>query len=257
MRYRPDKAARQDLWWRVLLAGAVPLLISIAINEYKFGSIYLFPLQDQVWTQVEPAPPRRARRQRRHDHRAPVLHHLVHGLPTARRHPVHRLLPVHHAARARGAGVRRGVHRPELSHRKRHRLHAAAAGDVPGRVRRRVPAAHPSCARSAADADAGLDPHHRRRHGLRLLRHPVLLGVRPGVRPRWRDHHGPAVRVPRAADRAGECRPWRCCASAPPSRSWRRCRSGPAPRRSSTGATCSSATCSGSTTSLPALSPGW
>jgi hypothetical protein len=52
MRFRPDKAARQDLWWRVLLAGAVPLLISIAINEYKFGSVYLFPLQDQVWTQV-------------------------------------------------------------------------------------------------------------------------------------------------------------------------------------------------------------
>ncbi len=43
---------RHDLWWRVLLAGAVPLLISIAINEYKFGTVYLFPLQDQVWTQV-------------------------------------------------------------------------------------------------------------------------------------------------------------------------------------------------------------
>ena len=52
MRYRPNKAARQDLWWRVLLAGAVPLMISIAINEYKFGTVYLFPLQDQVWTQV-------------------------------------------------------------------------------------------------------------------------------------------------------------------------------------------------------------
>ena len=50
MRFRPDRSARQDLWWRVVLAGAVPVLISIAINEYKFGSVYLFPLQDQVWT---------------------------------------------------------------------------------------------------------------------------------------------------------------------------------------------------------------
>jgi hypothetical protein len=34
----------------VLLAGAIPLAISIAVNEYKFGTVYIFPLQEQVWT---------------------------------------------------------------------------------------------------------------------------------------------------------------------------------------------------------------
>ncbi|MGA8248739.1 MAG: hypothetical protein WB797_17660 [Nocardioides sp.] len=52
MRFRPDRAARDPLWWRVLLAGVVPLLLSIAVNEYKFGTVYIFPLQDQVWTQL-------------------------------------------------------------------------------------------------------------------------------------------------------------------------------------------------------------
>lgn len=52
MRFRPNRAARDLLWWRVLLAGAVPLLLSIALNEYKFGTVYIFPLQDQVFTQL-------------------------------------------------------------------------------------------------------------------------------------------------------------------------------------------------------------
>jgi len=52
MRFRPDHAARDPLWSRVLLAGVVPLLLSIAVNEYKFGTVYIFPLQDQVWTQL-------------------------------------------------------------------------------------------------------------------------------------------------------------------------------------------------------------
>ncbi len=145
---------------------------------------------------AQPAPSRRPRRQRRHHRRAAVLHDLLHGLPPAGRDPVHRLLPVHHPARPPGAGVQRRVHRPELPHRQRHGLHAAAAGDVPGCVRRRVPTARPSRAGPAADADAGVDPDHGRGHGLRLLRHPLLLGVRAGARARGRDHHRAAVRVP-------------------------------------------------------------
>ncbi len=43
---------RRRLWWRVMLAGAIPLAVSIAINMAKFDAIYIFPLQDQVWTQV-------------------------------------------------------------------------------------------------------------------------------------------------------------------------------------------------------------
>ena len=47
------KAGRRDpVWWRVLLAGAVPLAVSILINEIKFDEVYLFPLHEQVWTQI-------------------------------------------------------------------------------------------------------------------------------------------------------------------------------------------------------------
>jgi hypothetical protein len=49
-RFRPSRTAPNPLWWRTLLAGAVPLALSIALNEYKFGTVYIFPLQDQVWT---------------------------------------------------------------------------------------------------------------------------------------------------------------------------------------------------------------
>ena len=47
-------------------------------------------------------------------------------------------------ARARRAGVQRGLRRPELPHRQRHGVHAAAAADVPGRLRRGVPARAPA-----------------------------------------------------------------------------------------------------------------
>jgi hypothetical protein len=46
----PRRTTTNPLWWRVLLAGVVPLALSIALNEYKFGTVYSFPLQDQVWT---------------------------------------------------------------------------------------------------------------------------------------------------------------------------------------------------------------
>ncbi len=48
-RGRPD----QRRWWRwLLVVGMVPLAVSITINELKFGTIYMFPLQDQVWTTI-------------------------------------------------------------------------------------------------------------------------------------------------------------------------------------------------------------
>lgn len=49
---RRTTPGRRQLWWAVLLAGLVPLALSIAYNLYKFDHVYMFPLQDQVWTQV-------------------------------------------------------------------------------------------------------------------------------------------------------------------------------------------------------------
>jgi hypothetical protein len=49
---RSADPSRRHLWWRVVLAGAIPLGVSITINMLKFDAIYLFPLQDQIWTQV-------------------------------------------------------------------------------------------------------------------------------------------------------------------------------------------------------------
>ena len=43
-----------SLWWRVLLAGALPLAASIILNLAKFDAIYMFPLQTQVWTDISP-----------------------------------------------------------------------------------------------------------------------------------------------------------------------------------------------------------
>ena len=43
---------RRRLSWGVLLAGAVPLTLSVAYNMHKFDHPYMFPLQDQVWTLV-------------------------------------------------------------------------------------------------------------------------------------------------------------------------------------------------------------
>ena len=52
MRFRPFSREHRVLWWRILLAGAGPLCASIALNMYKFDAVYMFPLKDQVWTQV-------------------------------------------------------------------------------------------------------------------------------------------------------------------------------------------------------------
>lgn len=52
MRFRPTTPEHRRLWLRILLAGAVPLAVSIIINEVKFGNVYLFPLETQVWTQL-------------------------------------------------------------------------------------------------------------------------------------------------------------------------------------------------------------
>lgn len=43
---------RRKLWWGVLLAGLIPLALSIAYNLHKFDHVYMFPLQDQIWTQL-------------------------------------------------------------------------------------------------------------------------------------------------------------------------------------------------------------
>lgn len=48
---RGDRSGRAG-WWGFLLAGGVPLAASILLNLYKFDAIMMFPLQDQVWTQV-------------------------------------------------------------------------------------------------------------------------------------------------------------------------------------------------------------
>ncbi len=45
-------AARRRLAPWVLAAGLVPLAVGIAYNMWKFGHPYLFPLQDQVWTET-------------------------------------------------------------------------------------------------------------------------------------------------------------------------------------------------------------
>lgn len=39
-------------WWKFVVVAAVPLAVSIALNLYKFDALFMFPLQDQVWTQV-------------------------------------------------------------------------------------------------------------------------------------------------------------------------------------------------------------
>ena len=127
-RARRSTGPRRTGWWVVAGGRWRRWPSAIAYNWVKFGHPYLFPLQDQVWTPLNAAPAERARGQRRHHHRPAVLHHLVHGVLPARRHPVRRLLPVDHPARREPAtGLRRRLRRPELPHRQRHRVHAAAA----------------------------------------------------------------------------------------------------------------------------------
>lgn len=48
---RPTPGYRRR-WWAVSLAGALPWLAGIALNLHKFGHVYMFPLQDQVWTSL-------------------------------------------------------------------------------------------------------------------------------------------------------------------------------------------------------------
>lgn len=52
VRFKPFSAEHRALWWRIVLAGVGPLAASIALNMYKFDAVYMFPLKDQVWTQV-------------------------------------------------------------------------------------------------------------------------------------------------------------------------------------------------------------
>ena len=47
---RGDAARRH--WWKLLVAGAVPLAIGIGFNWAKFRHPYFFPLKEQVWTQM-------------------------------------------------------------------------------------------------------------------------------------------------------------------------------------------------------------
>lgn len=51
-RFRPPSSRHRCLWGGVALAALIPLALSIALNLYKFDHVYMFPLQDQVWTQV-------------------------------------------------------------------------------------------------------------------------------------------------------------------------------------------------------------
>lgn len=53
-RFRPGSAEQREMWWRLLLVGSVPLALSIALNLYKFDSVFMFPLQTQVWTEISP-----------------------------------------------------------------------------------------------------------------------------------------------------------------------------------------------------------
>jgi hypothetical protein len=53
MRFGRSFAGERRRWWAWLLAaGLVPLAIGIAVNMAKFGHPYMFPLQHQVWTEV-------------------------------------------------------------------------------------------------------------------------------------------------------------------------------------------------------------
>ncbi len=52
VRYGRSYDGRRTGWGRVLLAGAVPLAIGIAYNYARFQHPFMFPLQDQVWTDL-------------------------------------------------------------------------------------------------------------------------------------------------------------------------------------------------------------
>jgi hypothetical protein len=52
MRYGRSQEQRRLVARWVLVVGGLPLAIGIALNMAKFGNVLLFPLHDQVWTQV-------------------------------------------------------------------------------------------------------------------------------------------------------------------------------------------------------------
>lgn len=52
MRWGRTQEDRRHLAGVLFAIGAVPLTIAITINLAKFGHVYLFPLHEQVWTQV-------------------------------------------------------------------------------------------------------------------------------------------------------------------------------------------------------------
>lgn len=52
LRVQRRDPVRRRHWWKFIVVAAVPLAASIALNLYKFDAIFMFPLQDQVWTQV-------------------------------------------------------------------------------------------------------------------------------------------------------------------------------------------------------------
>jgi hypothetical protein len=52
LRVRRPRDDRSAAWLWVVMAGVVPLTFSVLVNLYKFDHVFMFPLQDQVWTQV-------------------------------------------------------------------------------------------------------------------------------------------------------------------------------------------------------------
>jgi hypothetical protein len=52
MRHGKSFEGRRSLWVGVMLAGLVPLLVAIAYNLAKFHHPFMFPLENQVWTDV-------------------------------------------------------------------------------------------------------------------------------------------------------------------------------------------------------------
>ncbi len=52
IRFGRSFEGRRGSWLMVALAGVLPLLVGIAVNVVKFDHAYMFPLTEQVWTEV-------------------------------------------------------------------------------------------------------------------------------------------------------------------------------------------------------------
>ncbi len=104
-------------------------------------------------------------------------------------------LPAHPAPAYDGA-----VRRPDLPHRQRHAFMPLFCS-LPSSRPCSLPAAAPSRAPVLRAPARGRRARHRRRDGLRLLRHPLHLRVRPGAGARWRRRHRPARAVLRRPPR--------------------------------------------------------